>query len=103
MCFGNDPLAYYQEHFAGLTRAAKELRELGKNADNKPASVITESAVIISYDGDKNKLPDDLICAPFVSDSPPIVLEAVESIKSSFGKVLLWTPRDRKPGIHIAL
>ncbi len=99
--FGEMRCYALQGDYRRLTKTAQELRDATKNS--QPAPVITESATIISYDADKNKLPDDLISAPFISNSPPIVLEAVESIKNSFGKVSskLWVPGDKKPGIPI--
>lgn len=103
--FGEMRCYALQGNYRMLTKTAQEFREFTKNPENKPAPVITESATIINYDADKNKIPDDLIHTPFISDSPPIVLEAVESIKNSFGKVSskLWQPGDRESGIPLIL
>ncbi len=103
--FGEMRCYALQGNYRMLTKAAQEFREFTKNPENKPAPVITESATIINYDADKNKIPDDLIHTPFISDSPPIVLEAVESIKNSFDKVSskLWQPGDRESGIPLIL
>ncbi len=95
--FGEMRCYALQGNYRMLTKTARELHEFAQNPKNMPAPVITESATIIKYDAERNKLSDDLVCTPFVSDSPPIVLEAAESIEQLFGKVSpkLWKPGER--------
>ncbi len=78
-------------------KSSRELADYIENPKNKPAPVITKSCAVMMDDAIKNLRWKGLRLNPFVSDSPPIVLEAIEDIKESFGKVSLklWKPGDK--------
>lgn len=78
-------------------KASRELADYIENPKNKPAPVITKSCAVMMDDTIENLRWKGLRLNPFVSDSPPIVLEAIEDIKKLFGKVSpeIWKPGDK--------
>lgn len=85
-------------------RTSRELADYVHVQKNNPAPVITKSCVVMMDDYKKNLRWKGLKLNPFVSDSPAIVLRAVEDIEESLGKVSskLWKPGGRlKPLVEL--